>query len=204
MMLGQFHDCLPGTTIKAVVEDNLEIYSRRSDQARKLLDSALAVLRTGEEGTTVIEPLRLAREEVHESAPGQYKWLSTNASGLGALSSPSDLTLPSAASDGSTYTVSNARYTVTLSSKRITSIFDKLNSREIIAPGVGTSSAGFMIYEDYPLTYDAWDAEIYHLQMGKEVEFDKVEVKEEGGMRASLVASVNFGKSSAKLIVSIV
>jgi alpha-mannosidase len=203
MMLGQFHDCLPGTTIKAVVEDNLEIYSRRSDEAQKLLDSALAVLRTQKEGETVVDPLRLAREEIYETSPGQYSWTKTDSAGIGALSAlPSDATLPSASSSGDTYRLSNDRYTITLSSKRIVSIYDKVAGREIIAPGVGTSSAGFMIYEDYPLTYDAWDAEIYHLQMGKEIEFDSVEIKEEGGARASLVASAKFGKSSAKLIVS--
>lgn len=203
-MLGQFHDCLPGTTIKAVVEDNLEIYQRRGDQARQLLESAVEALRDGKEGSTVLDPLRLAREEMYESEPGQFQWLSTDTSGFGRLSSPPpDVELPKAShnnGDGK-YTLSNARYTVTLSSNRITSIYDRLNSRDIIAPGVGTESAGFMIYEDYPLTYDAWDVEIYHLQMGQEIMFDSVEVKEEG-MRASLIASTRFGKSSAKLIVS--
>lgn len=201
--MGQFHDCLPGTTIKAVVDDNLEIYARRTAESEKLLDAALDALRSGKEGSTVIDPLRLARNEIYESN-GKYSWLTTNTSGLGALSSsPSDLTLPKVSSSGANYTISNARYTVTLSSKRITSMYDHVNSREIIAPGVGTESAGFMLYDDFPLTYDAWDAEVYHLQMGKEIEFEKVEIKEEGGMRASLVATAKFGKSTAKLTVSI-
>lgn len=203
MMLGQFHDCLPGTTIRGVVDDNLEIYARRTEQAEKLLDAALSTLRSSKDGQTVIDPLRLTRNEVVESG-GKYSWLSTDASGVGAISSsPSDLTLPKVCSRGDSYTISNARYTVTLSSKRITSIYDHVHYREIIAPGVGTNSAGFMLYEDFPLTYDAWDAEVYHLQMGKEIEFENVEIKEEGGMRASLVASCKFGKSTAKLTVSI-
>jgi hypothetical protein len=99
-MLGQFHDCLPGTTIRAVVDDNLEIYARRTQQAQKLIDAALSSLRSSSEGQTVIDPLRLVRNEVVES-DGKYSWLSTDSTGVGAItSSPSNLTLPKVSSQG--------------------------------------------------------------------------------------------------------
>ena len=209
MMLGQFHDCLPGTTIKAVVEDNLEIYARRSRQVEAILQEAIKALEAGQslpaDQRFAIDPMRLAREELYESSstPGQYSWLMTDNSGMGSLvSPPSTLSLPQVAFEDTkqTFNVSNDRYSITLSRTRIVSIYDKLNAREIIAPGVGTQTAGLMLYEDYPLTYDAWDAEIYHLQTGQEIHFDKVQIKDQG-VRKSLVASAKFGKSTANIIV---
>lgn len=209
MMLGQFHDCLPGTTIKAVVEDNLEIYARRGRQAEAILQAAITALEADREplagGLHVIDPMRLARAELYQSpsSAGQYLWLTTDDSGMGSLAAPPpSLSPPQIEYDDSkkAFTLSNDRYSITMSRNRITSIYDKLNTREIIAPGVGTQTAGLMLYEDYPLTYDAWDAEIYHLQMGQEIEFDDVQTEDEG-VRKSLVASARFGKSEAKIIV---
>ena len=210
MMLGQFHDCLPGTTIRGVVDDNLEIYSRRTEQANQVLEAAFASVgltpTPARSGAVIIDPLRLRREELYvsESSPPQYFWLTSDECGNGSLASlPGGLTLPSAFHDAQTgtFVLENARFGITLSETRITSIFDKLNSREVIASGVGTHTAGLMLYEDFPLTYDAWDAEIYHLQMGQEISFDKVEIRGDG-LRQSLVASAHFGQSFAEVIVS--
>jgi hypothetical protein len=58
-----------------------------------------------------------------------------------------------------------------------------------------------MIYEDLPLSYDAWDAEVYHLDMGREVIFEEVEVFN-GPLRSALRCTARFGKSRVVLVVS--
>jgi alpha-mannosidase len=60
-----------------------------------------------------------------------------------------------------------------------------------------------MIYEDLPLNYDAWDAEIYHLKCGSVIRFDKVSKGKEGNLQASLIAEASFGKSKAVLEISL-
>jgi alpha-mannosidase len=60
-----------------------------------------------------------------------------------------------------------------------------------------------MIYEDLPLNYDAWDAEIYHLKCGSVITFDKVYAKDGGELRQTLVAEASFGDSKAVLEISL-
>lgn len=204
-MLAQFHDCIPGTTIRAVVEDNLEIYSKRSTQARRLIGDALAVLQSSVKTATVLDPLRVARQQVYEDASG-LKWLKTDGNGIGTFTKPHGLIKATASVDGAESVLENLRLRVVVSGGRITSLYDKKADRELIGFGPGgIADAGLILYDDYPLTYDAWDAEIYHLKCGRAVTFDAVEVgkTDKEGLRASLVARASFGKSSAAVTVSV-
>jgi alpha-mannosidase len=203
-MLAQFHDCLPGTTIKTVVLDNLEIYSKRSNQAQALIDQALASLvdqsQPSETKMTVIDPLRLVRSERYD----KLSWLNTDSTGFGTISDelPS-LTSPKTELHGDVWSVSNSRLRLSISKGRITSVYDTLVGRELIAPGPGCDDAGLMIYEDLPLNYDAWDAEIYHLKCGSAIYFDKVYNKKDEDLRATLVAEASFGDSKAVVEISL-
>jgi len=201
-MLTQFHDCIPGTTIRAAVDDNLEIYAKRSVQAAKLIESALDVLKSKQQssGQTIIDPLRVSRDHVFKQ-DSQISWLSTDQNGLGHLSRPTNLTAPRAYKEGVEWILSNAKYRLTVSQGRITSLVDLAADREIIGVGPGATSAGLILYDDYPLTYDAWDAEIYHLKCGKDIFFEDVKA-EEGELRSCLIATAKFGKSSARVTVS--
>jgi len=200
-MLAQFHDCLPGTTIKTVVLDNLEIYSKRGAQASGLIAKALEVLIKPSSDITVVDPLRLSRKEVFEHA-GELKWLSTE-NGIGSFVDDKDLISPKVKQGGQGWTISNSRFSLTISNGRISSIYDHLANRELIAAGPGCNDGGLMIYEDLPLNYDAWDAEIYHLKCGSIINFDKVHAKDGGGLRQTLVAEASFGDSKAVLEISL-
>lgn len=200
-MLGQFHDCLPGTTINTVVQDNLNIYEKCGKQGEEILKTALFTLVKPGQETTVLDPLRLQRDEVYKHNE-KLVWLHTNEHGVGSLSTPS-LVAPKAATDGDSHSISNDRFTITIASGRITSIYDKLVDRELIVPGPREDDGGLVIYEDLPLTYDAWDAEIYHLKCSEIIRFDSVRTVEDP-LRASLVASASFGQSSAEVTVSLV
>lgn len=200
-MLAQFHDCLPGTTIKTVVLDNLEIYSKRGAQARELIGKALEVLVSSSSEVTIIEPLRLSRNEVYDHN-GELKWLRTD-NGVGSFIDNGSLIFPHLGQKDEGWTISNSRFSLTISNGRISSIYDTLAKRELIAAGPGCNDGGLMIYEDLPLNYDAWDAEIYHLKCGSVINFDKVYAKEGGGLRQTLVAEASFGDSRAILKISL-
>lgn len=198
-MLAQFHDCIPGTTIRGAVDDNLEIYAKRSAQAKGLIGIALKSL-SAASGCSVIDPLRLKRDHVFEYE-GRLGWLSTDVYGQGQLVDRQDVSEPRARSEGDRHILSNSRFKLTIDQGRICSIFDLAADRELIEAGPGVDDAGLLLYEDYPLTYDAWDAEIYHLQSYSTLRFDSVTVKEDP-LRASLIGEVSFGKSSATVTVS--
>ena len=204
-MLTQFHDCIPGTTIRAAVDDNLEIYAKRGAQAAELIKGALHVLKADQKSgtsseTTIFEPLRLKRDQVYEH-DSKLVWLSTDKHGSGKLVKSPKVTAPKAYQDGDKWILSNQRLRLTVSAGRITSLVDLAADREMIGVGPGATSAGLIIYDDYPLTYDAWDAEIYHLKCGRDIAFEDVKA-EEGELRSSLTAVARFGKSSAKVTVS--
>lgn len=202
-MLAQFHDCLPGTTIKTVVLDNVEIYTKRGEQANKLIGQALAVLVDGSDKPTVVDPLRLERSAVYPYE-GKLVWLRTDSSGIGALDQrPDRLTLPKAKQDGDSHKITNGRFSLSICDGRISSLYDSESKRELIAPGPGCDDAGLMIYEDLPLNYDAWDAEIYHLKCGSVIRFDSVSARQDSDLRATLVAEASFGKSKAVLEISL-
>jgi alpha-mannosidase len=203
-MLAQFHDCLPGTTIKTVVLDNLEIYSKRGAQAQSLMDKALESLvlvdASDSSVQTVIDPLRLVRSERYDTS----SWLTTDSAGFGTITnSLPPLDSPGTHLEGEVWTVSNSRFSLSISKGRITSVYDTILCRELIVPGPGCDDAGLMIYEDLPLNYDAWDAEIYHLKCGSAIYFDKVGNKVDEELRATLVAEAKFGDSKAVVEISL-
>lgn len=208
-----------------VVDDAVEIYARRTKEAKALLDGALGVYRSfsggantsgGPRSLAALDSTRIPRRQAI-NVPLQYAELLPQhqildgSTVLGLLSaedgqgyftrSPEGAVTPSATFDGESYVLRNSDFQLTVSAGRIISIVDIKEGRELVRPGPGASTAGLMIYEDLPLSYDAWDAEVYHLDMGREVIFDEVEVVN-GPLRSWLRCTARFGKSRVVLAVS--
>jgi alpha-mannosidase len=220
-MLNQFHDVIPGTSIRLANEDAWAIYDTRSKQAEQLIGQALDALvrppktsaSESEEPVTVIDALRLARSEVialpdvslpdkTTNSTATYHLIDTDESGVGTVvESSSQRTSPSATSDGKSAVLENAHFRLEFKGGRLTSLFDIPLERELILPGPGADDAGLMLYDDYPLAYDAWDAEIYHLDQCRQLKFTSVEVTASHALRASIAATAVFGKSKVTLTV---
>jgi alpha-mannosidase len=126
---------------------------------------------------------------------------SDSLSGIGHLVGNDGFLAPSAKKTGDVYELSNADFCLTISNGRISSLIDVHLDRELILPGPGSQDAGLVLYDDFPLAYDAWDAEVYHLDCGRALHFDQVEIVAGGPLRASLRATCNFGMSRAVLTV---
>jgi alpha-mannosidase len=227
-MLNQFHDVLPGSSIEMVNEDARAIYAQRITQTQGLLDEALLALLPGSSATNgvvdgeqqsiaILDPARLSRNEVIEitdsvaeltsttsqklDGQSSLALLSSGPEGLGHLIPNDEFTAPAVTRTGDEYVLSNADFKLTIASGRITSLIDIRLDRELITAGPGSENAGLVLYDDFPLAYDAWDAEVYHLECGTPLKFDKVEIVANGPLRASLRATGNFGKSQAALTV---
>jgi alpha-mannosidase len=227
-MLNQFHDVLPGSSIEMVNEDARAIYVERVAQAEGLLDDALSVLYPGsstmngpvdgkDQEVVVLDPARLTRNEVIKvtdsvadltktisqkvDAQSSLALLRSGPVGVGHLVDHEGFLPPIAKQHGEVYELSNADFHLTITSGRITSLIDVRLERELIVPGPGSENAGLVLYDDFPLAYDAWDAEVYHLECGQALKFDKVEIAANGPLRASLRATCSFGKSRAVLTV---
>ncbi|OCF39360.1 hypothetical protein I317_06845 [Kwoniella heveanensis CBS 569] len=231
VLLNQFHDVLPGTSIRMAVDDALEIYEQRGAQAQQLLDEAIAAVLKGtvkvnghavSQAPIVLDPARLTRVQVVPVPRSQGRHLpssqdvssndqvvlgllQTDSTGVGSFISSDQVTSsPRAAQKGeNTFSIENGVHKLIISNGRITSLVDLAWQRELLTPGPGAETGGLMIYDDFPLAYDAWDAEIYHLDCAITLFFDHVEVDADGPLRASLKAISIFGKSKVELTISL-
>jgi alpha-mannosidase len=217
IMLNQFHDVIPGTSIRMANEDAWAIYDARLAETETLIEQAMDVLLTGpssevspeDTGSVVLDPLRLARLGVIESTSqslhqtkAKHVLIETDESGHGrVIDLPSSMVSPTAAVTAGKAVLENPHFRLVISEGRITSLIDVQLQRELILPGPGANTAGLMLYDDFPLAYDAWDAEIYHLDQCREIKFTKVEVGIQDKLRASIRATAKFGSSNVILTV---
>ncbi|SCV71207.1 BQ2448_2795 [Microbotryum intermedium] len=231
VLLNQFHDVLPGSGISLIYEDAEKIYAETAEKGGALLEEALRVLLPGSvraddanaEGDELVAvnttnfarrdlvkiPLAgaraLADAAIQLSHDGAAYVLFENdgAQPLSSATSIEALNLGPARARavGSDYVLSNSQLKVTVNKKgRITSLIDIELNRELIDEG---KAAGFVIFEDRPLNWDAWDVDVFHLETKEDVDASSVEVLEDGPMRAAIVATYHFGKSKVKATISL-
>ena len=86
---------------------------------------------------------------------------------------------------------------------RLTSLFDKSAGRECIQPGRHANS--FILYDDNPVNFDAWDVDIYHLEKSRLVApAHTAQIIEAGPLRAALAFEVAISpKSVLRQVVSL-
>jgi alpha-mannosidase len=81
---------------------------------------------------------------------------------------------------------------------RIVSLFDTQVQRELIPAG---QTGGFIIFEDQPANWDAWDVDVYHLEKFTRLRFEEIAIVEEGPLRASVEGQARFGSSKMSVKV---
>ncbi|XP_045141639.1 alpha-mannosidase 2C1 isoform X1 [Echinops telfairi] len=213
LLLNQFHDVVPGSCIQLVVEDAMSHYEDIRSQGSSLLSTAAAALCAGEpgpEGLLLVNTLPWTRTEVLAlpRAGGAHSLGLPSSTGDGAqhgLRSCSHSYFPAAPAapatcgrsagglvsasptktDGSV-TLDNSIIRVRLDpTGRLTSLVLLASGREAIAEGaVGNQ---FVLFDDVPLYWDAWDVMDYHLETRKPVlgQPGTLAVGTEGGLQGS-------------------
>ena len=183
ILLNQFHDILPGSSIAEVYEVTKKEYEALSREVRELTESYLQKLSRTGEGITLLNTLGFQRSDVADLGdfPGRaitdgvhtYPVQQTRTGAIAYVEDlPSKGTLGFRASEASfpspfTRTddlhLETPFYRVTLDpAGRICSLFDKQEQREICAPGKALNS--LMLYEDKPIYYDNWDIDMYYTE----------------------------------------
>ena len=205
-LINQFHDVLPGTSIKLANDDAVVIYEQRAQEVQLLLQDALAAICTTTTSTDllVVDTLRIPRKQVVAHQDG-HLLVETDASGFGQVLESSTIdTAPRASANGGKYLVENAHLRLTISEGRISSFYDKKLARELLRSSHEGSSGGLVLYKDLPLRFDAWDAEIYHLENFELLRFEEVKIENDHQpLVSSLRATAKFGQSHAELVFSL-
>ncbi len=203
MLLNQFHDILPGSSIAPVYEDALADHAQIQATGRSALAGARQALLGGLSSRTdnvvVFNPLAWERDELVALPAGTVLpgtqlamdgtlFLARGLPALGYASYPL-VALSTAGLEPVTITprhLENKFYVMELNERgQITRLFDKRNNREVLPPGARANV--LQIFEDRPLNFEAWDIDIYYQEKMTEVS-DLVEavVEEAGPLRGTL------------------
>ncbi|KAH3675991.1 hypothetical protein WICMUC_002287 [Wickerhamomyces mucosus] len=229
VLLCQFHDVLPGSCIGLVYE--LDVHPKLKaviSNAERLINKVLTILTDGDRALQsddfkILSTLQWDREGVikiskdlidysadflQESDKHDYIYVSSDFNGALDLYSE-QIKYPANVfenKDG-TFTLTNGKYKVIIDGGLITSIFDKVNDREVLDLKNGNNNTGanqLVILEDTPLNWQAWDTEVYSLDKIKNVAKGKVEINETGPLRASVLVTQRISEnSSIRTIISL-
>ncbi len=186
LLLNQFHDVLPGSSIHRVYEESEAAYDQISAAAGAVARSAAARLSGGGERPVVFNSLSWERTALVETPNG---WQEVRVPACGWSMLPEGQQTPvegaaSAAQEGKEFVLENdllrARFDL---HGQLVSLWDKQSEREVMAAAGNRLS----LYKDVPTFWDAWDVDsMVELQPVKTDETAHFEILSTGPLVASL------------------
>ncbi|KAF2146780.1 glycoside hydrolase family 38 protein [Aplosporella prunicola CBS 121167] len=211
VLLCQFHDCLPGSSIEMCYDDSDELYAKVFATGEQLLAQAREALGFDEKAGEYcsLNTLPWARSEITRSPvkSDQPHWCLAEATADTSEARPmSSIKKAPTASirevDSDVYELSNDNFKVKIANGVITSLYDIVAEREVIPQG---SKAGqLVVFDDKPLYWQAWDVEVYHLDSRKELKNQKSYISERGPHRVAVVTETQISeKSWARTTISL-
>lgn len=183
LLLNQFHDILPGSSIRLVYEDAERDLAEVEAGAAALCERAL-----GAPGQVPVNTVGVARREVAELPSGRLCVAEAPPYGAGALVEPTD----AVSVDG--LVLENAELRVELSPDgSVLSLVEGETGREALAaPGNRLE-----LYEDRPVAWDAWDIDPYHLETRRDcAPADAWQVVTATPLRAEIAFERSIGAAS--------
>jgi len=211
--LNQFHDIIPGSSIREVYTEAEQMYEEVLQQLQEIQKTALEALAThwGNADLLVVNPTSFPRDDLafwpaelplgqrlvrEDGSPVPVQvteggtWLA-----VGPLPPYSVHRLRLAPGAPPTYqnelhvderALENRYLRVEFNAAGdIVRIYDKINDREILPPGAIANQ--FQAFEDRPLNWDAWDVDIFYEEtMWTAEPASRIRVVEQGPLRATL------------------
>lgn len=210
LLRNQFHDIIPGSSIKEVYQDYREEIKEVLESIEQLKNQLIQktgylalVNTTGWERTSLVE---FPDEGMYQTSTGEM--VSTHRVDdkiLGVVSVPAfsnvtlvvsdDLRRVEQTATGIEYEngVETDFYRVMWNdSGHITGIYDKEFKRQVLN-GLGNV---FQLFEDKPMNFDAWDIDIYYQEKMTELTADRISVKENNPLYVSVLSEYRFGQST--------
>ncbi|WP_194098315.1 alpha-mannosidase [Marivivens aquimaris] len=228
VLINQFHDILPGTSIPEVYEDTDAEYAAlfsELDSTQGPLAQAENTLRTS--GARVYNLTGQTRNGDLVSLPEGTAGISTGgttepvqtihrADGTSELVAPvhglgsqgwtgiakADAPAKTSGLSVSKTHLENDRVAIKFDDQgQITSAYDKVRSRELIKAGEVANA--LVAYEDKPMEWDAWDIDWYFEEQFWPLDTTSVEVIEEGPHRAAIKVVRHYGASTVTQVISL-
>lgn len=202
ILLCQFHDCLPGSSIEMCYDDSDELYAEVFKTGKKVMQDAMTVLGYGKHDSgkchsIALNTLPWHREEIIQ-IPGESKYAiargNQGAAKVGALSQSPKSSASVEEVKGGGFVLSSESFSIHVEDGVITSLFDKTAKREVVAKGEKANQ--LVIFDDKPLYWQAWDVEVYHLDSRKVLSSGKTRIAEHGPHKVSVVTETKISEES--------
>ncbi|UKZ77413.1 hypothetical protein TrVFT333_005134 [Trichoderma virens FT-333] len=202
VLLCQFHDCLPGSSIEMCYDDSDKIYKDIFETGHKLLAEIYKALgasdsKADDHESVVLNTLPWHRKELVEVSDTQVG-VACGQGPLLALRSfkiQEDRPAVSLQQAGSQFILENDDLRVVVEGGCITSLYDRVNNRETIEKGGKANK--FVIFDDIPLFWEAWDVEVYHLETRRELNYGHTSIHEVKPHRVTLATEIQISKHSS-------
>ncbi|EEQ88551.1 alpha-mannosidase [Blastomyces dermatitidis ER-3] len=217
VLLCQFHDCLPGSSIEMCYDDSDKEYAKVFATGSRLRKEALKVLgfssqeSRADRGLVAINSLPWPRSEIvrvddTSTASGKPQYaLAKGGMGVIAIQPLGSVRSPSVSLKEvkpGVFRLSNSKLSLEVSNGVITSLVDLEEKREVIAKGGKANQ--LVIFDDKPLYWQAWDVEVYHLESRKELKSETTKIAENSPHRVSVVTETKISdKSWVKSTISL-
>jgi alpha-mannosidase len=210
ILLNQFHDILPGSSVPLVYADSNENYAKAREVAEEVRENALTQIvgQVGGDLPVVFNTLPWDRRDVVELPQGRTPQDAvTQVTENGVLV---EVEVPSygysvlnATAASSSLIVEqdrleNGELRLELDDQgEITSLYDLRHDREIIAPD--KTGNQLVAYEDRPMNWDAWDIDIFYEEKPYPIQgIVDWRVVEAGPLRAAIEIVRRYGQSTIK------
>ena len=188
----QFHDILPGSSIKEVYDGTDLDYTEISAYGNAVVDEKLAAISDKiqtDGGILVYNPTGFARNAVVTQNGYTETKQSVPAYGWTVVKNP----IAECQVKLNGLVAENAYYILTLNTLgQITSLYDKRAERDVLTDKGNV----WMAYEDYPTKYDAWEIEDYYRLKAYEIDTEAIITPITDGTRAGFKISRNYMHSS--------
>jgi len=221
LLLNQFHDILPGSSIREVYEDSREQYEQLLSEGTALYEKAQAALadriRTEKDGYIVFNPAPVSRCDAMlipgahvrlvsdgKALPAQYTEQGTwtrlpeiPENGYRALEAVEDAdSADEYARFGRPVMVENSCLRLVFAEDgTLESVYDKRADREVLQKG--RRGNVLTAYEDKPMNYDAWDLEPFYEEKSWEIsDVAEFRMLEQGPVRTVVALRRHFLSST--------
>lgn len=195
ILLCQFHDVIPGSSIKEVYEDSDRIYENIIPKGEKILDSARENIASNiktDGGVLVFNPNSFTSSSSVKLGDRYIYVKDIPAKGY-AVVRPQDK-LPLFSDKEKRILESDFLKVVFDENMNIVSLYDKKAKRETIKNGKTANT--LIAFEDYPRAYDAWEITNYYTEKSWNItDVDEVKLLDTEGSRVGFYVRRHFDDS---------
>lgn len=202
LLLNQFHDIIPGSSIKEVYDDSDKDYAKLIEENTTRSNSAIMNIAesVNKKGIFVYNSSPVEASGIVEVNGNKYYAENIPALGYKVINPVSETESDIIASINH---MENRFFSIDIDEKgHFTSIFDKINNREVITKG--EKGNVLIAYDDHPRAFDNWEITSYYKEKYWIVDdVEEINVIEISPLSASIEIKRKFLKSTIRQVITI-